>query len=460
MFSVWLRIIRSIIHFILIIIIFLITYHIRLYTDFLPWITLKIPQINEIELIIFSILSALCFIFIWIIKKLYELYKPTQNYFQTFTKVRLYRFISITFIAFFWKGFIFSSWISRFIIVITSVFSFFVIFFFDQIWNYIETKYQRNSNDKILIIAKDTNWIEVIDKIKKWFSMKSELIFENELKSVNLKDYKILIAVWSFSKEKLQQIFESIRLSETRFYHISEWYFLEDVIYIPENINNIIVLEYKHSKLDWRSLIFKRIFDIIWSIIFIILSFPIMIIIWLLIKLDSKWPILYFQKRIWENWKEFTFVKFRSMYTKYCIWKRYWWEKAMKEREKLMKSDKNIRKWILQKIQNDPRITKIWKIIRKLSLDELPSLFSVLIWDMSLIWPRPHMPNEIAKYKHRQKRLLSIKPWITWYAQIFGRDNLKFDDEARLDLYYIQNRTIFLDIYILFATLWVVFKGK
>jgi lipopolysaccharide/colanic/teichoic acid biosynthesis glycosyltransferase len=79
---------------------------------------------------------------------------------------------------------------------------------------------------------------------------------------------------------------------------------------------------------------------------------------------------------------------------------------------------------------------------------------------MSLIGPRPHMPHEIEKYKNRQKRVLSIKPWITWYAQIFGRDNLSFDDEARLDLYYIQNWNLLLDIYILLRTFGIVFKGK
>jgi len=79
---------------------------------------------------------------------------------------------------------------------------------------------------------------------------------------------------------------------------------------------------------------------------------------------------------------------------------------------------------------------------------------------MSLVWPRPHLPNEVKNYESRQKRLLSIKPWITWYAQVFGRDNLDFEEEAKLDLYYIQNRSLFLDAYIILATFGVVFKGK
>ena len=79
---------------------------------------------------------------------------------------------------------------------------------------------------------------------------------------------------------------------------------------------------------------------------------------------------------------------------------------------------------------------------------------------MSLIGPRPHLPDEVKHYTSRQKRLLSIKPGITGYAQVFGRDNLDFEEEAKLDLYYIQNRSLFLDVYIVLATFGVVFKGK
>jgi lipopolysaccharide/colanic/teichoic acid biosynthesis glycosyltransferase len=102
----------------------------------------------------------------------------------------------------------------------------------------------------------------------------------------------------------------------------------------------------------------------------------------------------------------------------------------------------------------------VWKFLRKTSLDELPNLFSVITGTMSLVWPRPHLPCEIEKYKDWQKRLLSIKPGITGYAQIFGRDNLSFDDEARLDLYYIQHRSLLMDLYIILRTFGVIFKWK
>ena len=145
------------------------------------------------------------------------------------------------------------------------------------------------------------------------------------------------------------------------------------------------------------------------------------------------------------------------MKTDMCVW--YWWKAADDLYAKLIASDANNRKWVLPKIKDDPRVTRVWKFLRKSSLDELPQLFQVLWWSMSLVWPRPHLPNEVAQYEDWERRVLSIKPWITWYAQVFGRDNLPFSEEAKLDLYYIQNRSIGMDIYVIFATFWVVFKG-
>ena len=146
------------------------------------------------------------------------------------------------------------------------------------------------------------------------------------------------------------------------------------------------------------------------------------------------------------------------MYTHMSV--GYWGKQADVLYQKLIQSDANVRQWVLPKIANDPRVTRVGRFLRKTSLDELPQLFCVFVWTMSLVGPRPHLPNEVQNYESRQKRLLSIKPGITWYAQVFGRDSLDFEEEAKLDLYYIQNRSLFLDVYIILATFWVVFKGK
>jgi len=442
------RLLRPVIHIIIIICVFYLIYRLRLVTDLIPWIQLPIPAINYKEIIIFAIISWFTFISIWIIKNLYELNKPVQKYFQTYTKVRIYRVITITFIWYFGAWFIFESWISRFIIIFGVVLSFFTLFFFDQIRNKIESIKHKNWKNKILIIWDNSpKSYEAIDKIKQWFSFKSEFVQLEDLKDVDITKYFIVIAVWIFPKKIIQDTFEKIRFTKTRFYHISEWYFLDDVVYKPENISNLIAMEYKHSQLDWRSIVFKRILDIIVASLWIIILFPFLIIISIIIKLESKWPVFFIQKRVWQQWKEFTFIKFRSMVNN-----------AESLKEDLLK--RNERKWPLFKIKNDPRITKFWKFMRKTSIDELPQLFCVIMGSMSIIWPRPHLAQEIENYETRQKRLLSVKPWISWYAQVFGRDSLNFDDEAKLDLYYIQNRNIFIDIYIILATFKVVFKGK
>ena len=202
----------------------------------------------------------------------------------------------------------------------------------------------------------------------------------------------------------------------------------------------------------------KRVFDLIVSWLLIIITLPLMILIGIIIKIDSRWPILYMSKRVGKYGRLFTFLKFRSMYTHLSV--GYGGAEADALYQKLIQSDANVRQWVLPKIANDPRVTRVGRFLRKTSLDELPQIFCVFRWTMSLIGPRPHLQSEVNQYESRQKRLLSIKPGISWYAQVFGRDSLDFEEEAKLDLYYIQNRSLFLDIYIILTTFWVVFKGK
>jgi len=455
------RLLRPVIHWVIIVAIFSLTYKIRLVTDLIPGVQLYIPLINYRETMVYAWIAAWIFVWLGIIKNLYELHKPIQKYFQTFTKIWLYWLVTITFIAYFGQGFVFFFGISRFIILVWARFIFFWLFFFDQIRNYIESINQKKSDHKIIIVWSNTlESYKAIEHIKNWFSFKTEFVRVKDLPDVDLEKYFMVVAVWSFEKELLQHMFEKTRFSNTRFYHISEWFFLEDVVYSPEAINNIVALEYKNSTLDGWAFIWKRLFDIIASLILIILSLPIMLVISIAIKFDSPGPIFFLQKRVWKWNIFFSFIKFRSMFTHLSTWWKYWWLEAEELYKKLIDSDANVRWNILPKIKNDPRVTKVWRFLRKTSLDEIPQLFCVLLGTMSLVGPRPHLPDEVDKYEIWQKRLLSIKPGITWYAQVFGRDNLDFEDEAKLDLYYIQNWSLFMDIYILFATFWVVFKGK
>lgn len=188
--------------------------------------------------------------------------------------------------------------------------------------------------------------------------------------------------------------------------------------------------------------IVKRIIDIIGSFICIIIFSPVFIIAPILIKIDSKGPVLFIQKRVGKNGKYYNTYKFRTMVVndENIFYKKF---KA-----------ENIKELIFQE-ENDPRITKIGKILRR-GFDELPQLFNVLKGDMSLVGPRPEIPEIVKLYDERQKIRLKVKPGITGLAIIRGRGNIPLEETINIDLEYIENWSIWLDIKILIKTLYVI----
>ena len=451
------RLLRPLMHAILIAVIFWWAYGLRHMTDGIPWRQIELPPIDQQELLIYTWISIFLYVSIWFINKLYELQKPLSHYSHKFLRTRGMRFVIITFIAYFGQGYLFSSGISRLIIIRVAIFSLILLALFDFLRNKWDRRLERRQHETILFVYKNKQEYEQLtSQMKRYKQYECHGCSFNELNKTDINDYHTIIMVGSYTKNTLQQAFERIRLASKRFFHIAEWFFLEDIIYKPQRIGWVIAFEYLPSALDGRAVVLKRLFDVIVAVIAIIILSPLLLIVAIAIRIDSRGPVFYLQQRIGKNGRVFTFIKFRSMFVDQCVGEQYGGQHARKQRQKLINSDKNIRKGTLQKIKDDPRVTRVWKFIRKTSIDELPNLFSVITGKMSLIGPRPHMPHEVAQYKPRQKRLLSIKPGITWYAQIFGRDELSFEEEAQLELTYIQNRTIFLDLYIIIATLHVL----
>ncbi len=215
-----------------------------------------------------------------------------------------------------------------------------------------------------------------------------------------------------------------------------------------DNIAGIPVVEIQETPLEGWKRVIKRIFDILLSTLLLLILTPLFIVIAVLIKLDSKGLVFVSLKRVGKKGKLFNIYKFRSMV-----------HNAHKIKNQIM--DKNERNdGPLFKIKNDPRITRIGKFLRRYSLDELPQLFNVLKGEMSLVGPRPHEPEEVSKYKKGYKRLLSIRPGISGLAQVSGRSNLVFSEEAKLDIFYIENWSLLLDLIILLKTIKVVFKKE
>src|SRR6056297_425162 len=221
-------------------------------------------------------------------------------------------------------------------------------------------------------------------------------------------------------------------------------------------IAGIPVIEVKKTPLEGWGQIVKRIFDIAASLILIILLSPILLLIILLIKIDSKGPIFFSRRddgsplrRVGEGGKLFNYFKFRSMIPG---------SDNMRYNEL---AEKNLRNdGPLVKIKNDPRVTRVGKFMRRWSIDELAELFLVLMGKMSLVGPRPHLPEEVAKYEQKHKKILTVKPGMTGLAQISGRSDLNFEEEVKLDTYYVENWSFLLDISILLRTPLALIKKR
>ncbi|MFA6547840.1 MAG: sugar transferase [Candidatus Magasanikbacteria bacterium] len=226
-------------------------------------------------------------------------------------------------------------------------------------------------------------------------------------------------------------------------------------------IAGVPIVELRRTRLSGWGRISKRILDIIGSIILMILFSPLYLLVTIVILLETGRPIIYKNERVGQEGKKFFTYKFRSMYQKYCTGAQFEKQnsRALSFEQQLIK-EKSEKNGPVYKIKNDPRITPFGRFIRRFSLDELPNFFNVLKGDMSLVGPRPHQPREVNKYEKWHKTLFAIRPGITGLAQISGRSDLNFDEEARLDIFYIEHWSFFIDLIILIKTPFVVLKNK
>ncbi|HMT00978.1 MAG TPA: sugar transferase [Candidatus Absconditabacterales bacterium] len=445
---VLLSLLRPFFHLALLALSFFVAYVIRAYTDLIPTVQLPIPLIYLDEMFLFAVLSSLLFVIVAAWSGLYQLFAPVSGYFSRYLRVFFIWFVLITFLGFYGNGFLFVGGISRFIIIWSAVFCFLFLSIFDSWYGVIKKFFEKKDTFKVLLCYKNIDdATAVLEKISidRSYSYKTWIFDETE--SFPTKDFDVFVVVGTFTQHQLQNLFDQVRLMGKSFYHISESFFLDDVIYQNISFAGVMAMEYKATTLDGRAIVIKRISDIFVSGFFLVFFSWLYVLIALFIFIKDGFPLFYVSERIGRGSKPFRMYKFRTM---------------IKNAESMKKDliDQNERSGPLFKMKDDPRIPARGRFLRKRSLDELPQVWNVFIGTMSLVGPRPHLDQEVAHYQPWQKRLLSIKPGITSYAQIFGRDSLSFDDEARLDLYYIQNRSIFLDVYIVFATIGVISKGN
>ena len=193
--------------------------------------------------------------------------------------------------------------------------------------------------------------------------------------------------------------------------------------------------------------IFKRGIDIIGAGSGLLLLSPVIAIVACAVKFTSKGPIFFSQKRVGKNGKIFDMYKFRSMVVN-----------AEELKEKL--AHQNEMSGPMFKMKDDPRVTKIGKFIRKTSIDELPQLWNVLKGDMSLVGPRPSLPKEVKQFEKWMYKRLIVKPGLTCYWQVSGRNNIDFEDWMKLDISYVDDRNLWIDIKLIFKTVFVLFGDK
>lgn len=345
---------------------------------------------------------------------------------------------------------------SRFILLAVWIFSIIFVLFFRLIIRGIQKIILRKGfgAHAVVLIGQNQN----ADEIAKFIKDKKEV------------GYKLIKKISNFDKSELENILSKYKIDEillansdlTNHQKQELATFCEknhlilkyraDILASPNlefsTLAGVPIAEIKKTKLDGWGKILKRLGDIILSFILLLILLPFFIIFALIIKLDSKGPIFYGSQRIGAQGQNIKIWKLRSMVVG-----------ADKKLNKLL--DKNERAdGPLFKMTNDPRVTRFGKFIRRLSIDELPQLWNVLIGNMSLVGPRPHEPHEVEKYKDYQYKLLNIKPGMTGMAQVSGRSDLSFEDEVSLDIFYIENWSPKLDFIIFLKTPLAVFLRK
>jgi len=408
------------------------------------------------------------FILIYALEGLYDI-RATRKFWREALKVFTATSIGLVIIivAIFLKREWFSS---RFIILAGWMLAVFYVIFARLVLHRIQKWLLKNKEigvHRVLLIGRNGK----VERIKKMVRRKPELGYKiiEAINAAHIKTIKkikkekgideIILCEPSIPDEELEKLVDFCAINNIAYKFIPTT--LQTSRFETGVLNGEPIIEIKHTPLDGWGRILKRIFDIAGSFILLVLSSPIIALAAAAIKLEDKnAPVIYKNERIGSGGKKFIVYKFRYMRWKYCINKDNPNLKEALDYEKRLIKERSVRRGPLYKIKDDPRRTKVGKITERYSIDELPQFFNVLRGEMSLVGPRPHQKREVEKYKEYHRRLLTVKPGVTGLAQIFGRSDLNFEDEYKIDLYYIENWSFWLDIQICLKTAGVLFRRR
>lgn len=335
----------------------------------------------------------------------------------------------------------------RSVIIFSFVFT--AILMFIKYYFYWKLEIIKKGKKRVLIIGEIDKLLQESFILKKWEVVGVIEGKRNKIKYPYLgklgdlqkivKNKKINLVIISLPYEQIEKRIRAISECEKagiEYLIIPSFYEIVTGKAKLDEIDDIAILEPEEFDLGFLSKIIKRLFDIAFSLIFLILFLPFFIIISILIKIDSPGPVIYKQLRAGQYGKPFYVYKFRTM---------------------VADADK-IGPLLTEK--NDKRVTRIGRFLRRFSIDEIPQFYNILKGDMSIVGPRPEVVEIVRTYNEWQKEVLKVKPGITGLSQISGRQELDMETKLKIDLLYIKNYSLFLDLKIIFKTIFVVLKGK
>ncbi|MFQ3579732.1 MAG: sugar transferase [Bacteroidales bacterium] len=433
-------------------VIFFLAYYIRFYNEIFTSIFPPIKGIPELkfykEFVPFYILVML---FTYIYRGYYKkVLLDSMDEFVLIISGAITSGILLLAVGFFYRAYEYS----RMFIIIIMIINIPLIYFWHQIVKRFYVKYIKYflGKPKIGIIGAENRIKTIRNRVIKNKTVKTFFLntINNKEEVINFlkeKDVSEIIVDYPFfNNEKFQEIIPEIdsmgieikisidipvRLSETS---------IDSTLGLP-------VITIKHLSLSMTNFFVKRTIDILFSILVLSTLFIPIILISILIKIDSKGPVLYLQDRVGLKGRKFKCYKFRTMVVGAH---NIWWQ-LLKQSERGEK---------VFKLRNDPRITRVGRILRKYSLDEIPQFFNILKGDMSIVGPRPQIVEEVGFYDSYARRRLMVMPGLTGLWQVSGRADVDYEDMIKLDIYYLENWSIGLDLKIMYKTFSAVFSKK
>ncbi len=431
---------------------FFTAYHVRFYNKLFTHFFPPIKGIPPIEIYykfipFFLLICVISYVLSGCYKK--QILRYFDEIFLSFKNLLILLLLLFA-VSFFYRGYEYS----RLFIIVFVCINTLVLSIFHIIINYFYRKYIKYifGKPRIGFICPLEKREEIIKRLKgdktiKKFFLTSINKKEDILNFINDKKISELVISYEIFSSTIFQNF----LSELLFLDIP----IKIMFSLPVRLSDTLidstlqlpVVQIRPLSLTGFNFFIKRTIDIAISILALSVMFIPLLYVALLIKLDSKGPIFYVHKRVGRNGKLFNCIKFRTMRKDAH---KMWWE-LLKYSER---GDK------VFKLKNDPRVTSFGKFLRRYSIDEFPQFFNVLKGEMSIVGPRPQIVEEVAFYNEYAKRRLAILPGITGLWQISGRADLSFEDMINLDLYYLENWSIGLDLEIILKTIIAVFSKK